>query len=129
MPSVFISHKRGEQDDPIARLLAEELEKLGCSVYLDLNRPRAMEIDKEIPAYLDKADFVIAIISAAANDSDWVKGELKRAASFIVSPGAHESFRYGSILLTSTLRGWRPSSMLSIRFIQVGRTILSCFRR
>src|SRR5215211_8306618 len=80
--SVFISHKRGiEPDDQIARSLANDLEKLGCSVYLDLNRRPAMVIDKEIPEYLDSADFVIALISAEANGSEWVKCELERAAS------------------------------------------------
>lgn len=82
MTSVFISHKRGiEVDDKVALLLADELEKLGCSVYLDLNRPHGIRIDDEIPENLDQADFVIALISAAANGNEWVKGEVERAAN------------------------------------------------
>jgi hypothetical protein len=86
--SVFISHKRGiEIDDRIALLLAQDLKRLGCKVFLDYNQPPAIEIDRELVEHLDKADFVVALISPAADQSEWVKSEIERADSLYIDKG------------------------------------------
>jgi hypothetical protein len=81
--SVFISHKRkADPDDRIALSLAKDLEELGCNVFLDYNQQAAIDIDQALVKYLNKADFVIALISPAADKSEWIKTELQLAADF-----------------------------------------------
>jgi hypothetical protein len=81
-PSIFISHKsRIELDDRVASMLARDLGKLCDRVYLDSNQSPGTEIEEAIIENLDSADFVIALISAEANKSEWVKTELERAVN------------------------------------------------
>lgn len=77
---IFISHKCDvEPDDAIAAMLNRELRELGCTVYLDTEQPLGTRYEEKISDSLKKADFVVALLSAHANESDWVKFELDYA--------------------------------------------------
>ena len=77
---VFISHKCDvQQDENIARQLYTDLTALGCEVYLDTAQPIGAQYDDEIKKSLKRADFVVAVLSSAANESDWVTHELSYA--------------------------------------------------
>lgn len=78
---VFISHKCDlEPDETIAARLHDDLKALGCEVYLDKAQPPGVRYDEAISNSLKNADFVVALISRHANESDWVKYELSFAA-------------------------------------------------
>ena len=74
---VFISHKCDvEPDENIAWALHNDLTALGCSIYLDKTQPLGAPFDDEIKKSLRRADFVVALLTSAANESDWVTYEL-----------------------------------------------------
>ena len=74
---VFISHKCDvEQDENIAWNLYNDLKALGCDVYLDKAQPIGVPFDDEIKKSLKRADFFVALLTSAANESDWVNYEL-----------------------------------------------------
>jgi HEAT repeat protein len=78
-PSVFISHKRAPLDNDISTRLAADLAPLCEEIYLDLEMKPGDPYEQIIKEKVSKADFVIALISEHANESDWVKVELQYA--------------------------------------------------
>ncbi len=77
---IFISHKCDvEPDENIARQLYDDLKALGANVYLDKAQPIGVPFDQEIQKWLKRADFVVALLTSAANASDWVTTELTYA--------------------------------------------------
>ncbi len=79
-PRVFISHKRDvEVGDDIATRLARDLAPCCGHVYLDLNMALGEEYEHVVQNEIGNADVFIALISPAANGSDWIKTEAKFA--------------------------------------------------
>ena len=77
---IFISHKCDvDVDEEIAAKLYADFVALGCEVYLDKAQPIAIPFEDAIDDSLRRADFVIAVLTRDANDSDWVTSELKYA--------------------------------------------------
>ncbi|MGB8509983.1 MAG: toll/interleukin-1 receptor domain-containing protein, partial [Pyrinomonadaceae bacterium] len=78
--TIFISHRCVvEPDGSLALRLHKDLSPYG-KVYVNTAELGGARFDEEIRESLDKADFVIALISERANDSDWVRYELSQAA-------------------------------------------------
>lgn len=91
MYDVLISYRRSDQE--IAKRLQRELESLGLKVWRDerLNDDAAAAgYDHKIVEALDLSAKVIVLWSRAALQSDWVRGEAKRA---------HQQHKYIGILL------------------------------
>jgi hypothetical protein len=77
---VFISHKRDvDINDELAKRLKTDLQQSCEDVYLDLDMLPGPNYEALIKEKLANADFVIAIISEAANGSNWLKTELRYA--------------------------------------------------
>ncbi len=78
--SIFISHRCVvEPDRSIALRLREDLSPYG-DVYVNTAQGVGVRWDEKIKESLDHADFVIALVSERANESEWVKYELSYAA-------------------------------------------------
>src|SRR5215207_8955133 len=78
---IFISHRCVvEPDRSIALRLHADLSPYG-EVYVNTAEQAGARFDEEIKQALDRADFVIALISDRANESEWVKYELSYAAA------------------------------------------------
>src|SRR4051794_30061240 len=70
-PRIFISHKRDVAiNDEIAIRLAADLKPLCEDVYLDLVMPIGVLYESLIAEKIREADFVIALITAASNQSE-----------------------------------------------------------
>lgn len=78
--AIFISHRCVvEPDRSIALRLHADLSPYG-EVYVNTAESAGTRFDEEIKQSLDRADFVVALISDHANESEWVKYELSYAA-------------------------------------------------
>lgn len=79
-PVVFISHRCLVQPDrDIALRLLEDL-SADCEVYVNTAEPAGIDFDARIEDSLKRADFLIALISESANQSQWVRYEVSYAA-------------------------------------------------
>ena len=75
MINVFISHNY--KDKPMARKIANELDKYGIKVWIDESEIRLGDsLIEKIKDGLDHMDFLIALISENSVQSEWVKKEL-----------------------------------------------------
>lgn len=85
---IFVSHKCDvDLDEEIAAKLYNDLVDLGCEVYLDKAQPIGILFEDAIDDSLRRADFVIALLTRGANDSDWVTSELKYARQLLKEQG------------------------------------------
>ena len=73
MSSIFISYAR--KDQPVARWLAESLQRDGWQVWWDPEIVPGDQFNTIIRENLDSADYVIVIWSKASADSIWVRAE------------------------------------------------------
>lgn len=73
MSDIFISYAR--QDKPRVSAFADELIRLGWTVWYDNNLAAAEEFDERIERELDTASCVIVVWSRASVRSRWVKAE------------------------------------------------------
>jgi hypothetical protein len=71
---VFISYNH--QDDLQARLIKRHLEDNGIKVYIDIDMPAGMFIDKFIDEGLAQSNFLLPIISKYSLASGWVNKEV-----------------------------------------------------
>jgi len=75
---VFVSHTNG--DDPFVRDLRLRLERRDYTVLEDSTTFRpGDDLPKEVKKAIDSADHVVAVVSADAVKSGWVKAELRYA--------------------------------------------------
>ena len=80
MADVFISYQRNDDDAPVARELAEELERRGYNVWYDyLLRPGDV-FDQAIEEELSRAKVVLVLWSKSSIESRWVREEANYAA-------------------------------------------------
>ncbi len=78
--SIFVSHScEVEPDRTIALSLYRDLSPYS-DVYVNTTRLKGERFDEEITGWLNRADFVIALLSRQSNESEWVRWELTRAA-------------------------------------------------
>ena len=75
-PAIFISYNHNENDDNVAARICNELSPY-CDVFLDQTRALAEDFPKEAEDFLNRADFVIALVSPASLRSQWVRAELE----------------------------------------------------
>ncbi len=75
-PAIFISYNHNENDNSVAARIHHELSSY-CEVFLDQKRLHGEDFPAEAQAFLDRADFVIALISPASVGSHWVTAELE----------------------------------------------------
>jgi hypothetical protein len=104
---IFISHKCDvPADETLAKQLYESLTDLGCDVYLDEAQPIGIDYEKAIDQSLQRADFVLALLTKDSNDSDWVKAELCYAHKLLRQHGRPRfiPIKIGSFELAPTLR-------------------------
>jgi hypothetical protein len=87
---VFISHKQDKaaSNDEIASRLATDLAPYCQSVYLDLDMLPGDEYVRIIEEKLSNSDFVIVLISEAANRSAWIRTELEYAHTYAQLKGS-----------------------------------------
>lgn len=123
---VFISHKCDvEPDGNLARQLYSDLKALGCEVYLDEAQPLGSVFDDDIKKWIKRSDFVVALLTSAANESDWVTHEIfcareqfRLRGGPIILPlklGSFEpSMRIGANLSRFTIRSYDPYDYKSI---------------
>lgn len=71
---VFISYNH--QDDLQARLIKRHLEDNGIKVYIDIDMPAGMIIDKFIDEGLAQSNFLLPVISKNSLASGWVNKEV-----------------------------------------------------
>jgi hypothetical protein len=104
---IFISHKCDvPADETLARQLYESLTDLGCDVYLDKAQPIGRDYEKAIDQALQRADFVLALLTKDSNDSDWVKAELSYAHKLLKRHGRPKiiPIQVGFFERTATIR-------------------------
>lgn len=78
--SIFISHKRDfDLDQNIADRLYEEL-KGDFDIYLDTMQQPGVLYEEVIKESIRNADYVLALITENANNSEWVKAEIEFAS-------------------------------------------------
>ena len=77
-PTIFISYNRNENDHAVAERIYAELSP-DCDVFLDTTRNMAEVFPEVAQDWLNRADFVIALISPAFLRSHWVAAELEHA--------------------------------------------------
>jgi hypothetical protein len=89
-PRVFISHKQDKAaiNDQIASRLVTDLAPYCQSVYLDLDMLPGDEYVRIIEEKLSNSDFVIVLISEAANRSAWIRTELEYAHTYAQLKGS-----------------------------------------
>jgi hypothetical protein len=75
-PAIFISYNHNENDRAVAARIYNELDSY-CEVFLDETRPLGVDFPAEAQEFLNRADFVIALISPASLNSHWVTAELE----------------------------------------------------
>ena len=75
---VFISYKRGSYDEEVASRLYTDLTGKNFDVFHD-KQPAGVDFEKAASEFLDQADYVIALISAASIESGFIRAELERA--------------------------------------------------
>jgi len=75
-PAIFISYNHNDIDRVVAERIYNELSSY-CEVFLDVTRPLAEDFPAMAEDFLNRADFVIAIISPASLSSHWVTAELE----------------------------------------------------
>jgi len=80
MTSVFISHSWS--DKPLARKIGQTLRRFGVRVWLDEAEIKLGDsLIEKIRKGIDTVEFVIALLSKRAVESEWVKRELEVAMS------------------------------------------------
>lgn len=79
MPRVFISYRHVEPDSTVAAQLAASLEEAGHQVFIDTKIPLGTLWGEVIEANLGEADFLVALVSAAAAASPMVVTEIAEA--------------------------------------------------
>ena len=84
---VFISYRHVEPDATLARSLADALEQIGFSVFIDTNIPLGGQWGNVIDESLDKADCLVALVSAASAASAMVAAEIEQAHRLNVERG------------------------------------------
>jgi hypothetical protein len=78
LASVFLSYSW--VDKPLARELAAALDAHGCRVWIDEGELRVGDsLVQSISEALDRADFVVALVSQASVGSDWCRKEISLA--------------------------------------------------
>ncbi len=77
MSDIFISYAR--EDESRVRGLAQELERLGWSVWHDRSLVASEEYDERIEQELDSALCVVVVWSRASVKSRWVRAEASAA--------------------------------------------------
>ena len=74
--AVFLSH--ASENDPFVRELRQRLEQRGYPVLEDSTTIRVGDdLPAKVKAAIDSAGHVVAVVSAEAVKSDWVKRELR----------------------------------------------------
>ena len=77
MGHIFISYSH--KDSEYAHALADRLQSLGFSVWIDARLDYGSQWPQAIQKYLDSCDAFILIMSPRSFASDWVQSELQRA--------------------------------------------------
>jgi hypothetical protein len=80
MPNIFLSYCR--EDQPIARLFAEGLEREGFSVWWDQELSAGDSFDKATEKALKEARAVVVLWSKRSVESRWVRSEATQADRF-----------------------------------------------
>jgi hypothetical protein len=75
-PAIFISYNHNENDRAVAGRIYNELSPY-CEVFLDETRGIGENFPKQAEDFLNRVDFVIALISPASIASQWVRAELE----------------------------------------------------
>jgi TIR domain len=75
-PAIFISYNHNENDYAVAGRIYNELSPY-CDVFLDDTRVIGENFPKQAEDFLNRADFVIALVSPPALTSQWVRAELE----------------------------------------------------
>jgi AAA-like domain/TIR domain len=79
MARVFISYKRIEPDSTVARELHQSLTQAGHEVFLDVTMPVGVLWAQRIEAELNRADFLVVLLSEQSVQSEMMIGELGTA--------------------------------------------------
>lgn len=79
MARVFISYKRMEPDSTVARELHQALTQAGHDVFLDVTMPVGVQWAQQIEAELQRTDFLVALLSEQAVQSEMTLGEIGTA--------------------------------------------------
>lgn len=95
---VFLSYSRVDRDR--ARLIFEELGRMGWAVFMDEDIPNAKRWEAHLIDQLDRAPCVLVLWSPSARESEWVLKE------------AEESLKRG-VLVHATLDGAPPPGQFS----------------
>ncbi len=78
LKSVFVSHSRHDKD--FARRIAAILDGVGVDVWIDEAEIKLGDtLTKKISSGIRETDFVLAVLSSSALESDWVAQELNEA--------------------------------------------------
>jgi hypothetical protein len=75
-PAIFISYNHNENDRAVAARIFDELSPY-CDVFLDATRGLGEDFPAVTEDFLNRADFVIALVSPASQARQWVRAELE----------------------------------------------------
>jgi hypothetical protein len=76
---VFISYRRADPDETVARFLEQALSAVGLDVFRDVNTPIGTRWAQEIQTQLATCDYFIILISEQSMDRDMVRQEIQQA--------------------------------------------------
>jgi len=80
MPRIFISYKRNNDPDVrLARLLRDHFARKGHDVFMDTEIAIGADWSRVIGDELEKADFLVALLSSEAVTSEMIAAEIARA--------------------------------------------------
>ncbi len=79
MPHVFISYRHQSMDQKLAEILADSLLKKSCSVFIDTTIEWGSDWAKTIYENLERADYLVVLLSREAVVSEMVIEEIARA--------------------------------------------------
>lgn len=82
---IFISYRR-DGGEFTAKILRDRLEKLGYSVFFDVESLRSGDFNTHLYSVIDECtDFLLVLspnaLDRCANEGDWVRQEVERALS------------------------------------------------
>ena len=79
MPHVFISYRHQSPDQDLAGILAGNLNEKGCSYFIDTKIEWGADWTKKIYENLERADYLVVLLSREASASEMVIEEIARA--------------------------------------------------
>ena len=80
MAKIFISYRHEPSDARVVAWLAEQLTAAGHTVFFDRDIPTGEKFDECIENHLQSCDLFLIVVSRAAQESKWVRAELRIAS-------------------------------------------------